>query len=37
MYILMLLGMLSGLGNLIKRVIKNIAGGNEFEEKDEHH
>ncbi len=37
MYILILLGMLSGLVNLIKRVIKNIAGGNENEEKDEHH
>jgi F0F1-type ATP synthase assembly protein I len=36
-YILMILGMMSGLANLIKRVLKNISGGDQSEEKDEHH
>ncbi|MBN2540159.1 MAG: AtpZ/AtpI family protein [Bacilli bacterium] len=36
-YILSLLGLLSGLVNLIRRVMKNIDGGDQHEKEDEHH
>jgi len=36
-YLLMILGMLSGLANLIRRAMKTIDGGDQHETKDEHH